>query len=251
MARTANPNKRLDDFKVAIAESASRHARIDAALVAAGESDAVKKGAAEDAAFRLGVLWEIFQGDWHVAAISQDPSVFRGTMLGKLNAAVKDTWARGVIEAVSPGALTLAQHPSVSLILKMLDPQDFNVTFADAKAWKKDADKHLGPKHTARVNAVVSDNEASSFLHLVKKMRNHLAHGSTGSKDQFNVAARARVGSARIGLVGTANEPLQRDARGVSDLGKYLRAVPSGGGPVRIQVMHTRLESVAELLRVP
>ncbi len=251
MARTADPNRYLDDFQDEILQSLKRYQRLETVLASSNESDSIKKGVAEDAAFRLGVLWETFQGDWHLAAISRDPRAFVGTMQGELNSKVSDIWARSVIEAVSPDALTVPKRPTMAQVMKMLDPQGFNVTFADMKSWKKSADKHLAGNYQARVNSVVTDLEAASLLHLVKKTRNFLAHGSDGSKEEFNKASRVRGAGERIGLTGTANEFLQREgANKVSDAGKYLRAKQTPNGPRRIESLHTRISEVAEMLRV-
>lgn len=248
--RTANPNGYLDSFQKQVSESLERYRRLESILDGAKEPDPIKKGVAEDTAFRLGVLWETFQGDWYVAAISRDPSAFVGAIQGQLNAVVNDTWAKSVIESFAPTALTVPKRPTMAQIVKMLDPQGSNVTFVDVRSWKKDADKHLAGDYRGRVNAIASDTDASSLIHLVKKMRNYLAHGSDTSKDEFNRAARGRAGTQRIGLVGAANAPLQRDGRGVSDMGKYLRARQSANRPRRLEVLHDRLADVAEVLRV-
>lgn len=251
MARTANPNRCIDVFKEEIHQSLVRYRKLETVLSDASEPDEIKKGVAEDAAFRLGVLWETFQGDWHLAAISRDPRSFVGAIQGQLNVKVNDPWARSVIETIEPTALTVPKHPSMALITKMVDPQGFNVTFSEIKGWTKDAEKNLADNYRARVNTIASDHEASSLLHLVKKMRNLLAHGSASSQEEFRKAVRARAGKARIGLVGTANVALQRDGeRGVTDVGAYLRAKTRVSGARRLEVLHTRVSDVAEILRV-
>lgn len=250
MAKTANPNKYLDKFQDQVASAADRYRRLEHSLEASAESDETKKGVAEDSAFRLGVLWETFQGDWFLASISRDPAAFVGRMQGELNAAVDSSWARGVIEMMNPGALTLSPRPTLRQIEKMLDPQGFNITFVDSKAWKKSAEKHLQGDYVTAVRRVADNVEAASFLHLVKKLRNHLAHSSTGSKEEFNKAAKARAANGRVGLTGAANDPLKREDRGVSDLGKYLRVKPRQNGPRRVEIIHERLSEVSELMRV-
>lgn len=251
MARTANPNGYIDSFNDEIHQSLVRYRSLEKVLSEASEPAEIRKGVAEDAAFRLGVLWETFQGDWHLAAISRDPRSFVGAIQGQLNAKVNDPWARSVIETLEPQALTVPKHPSMALIMKMVDPQGFNVTFSDIKGWEKDADKNLTGSYRARVKAIASDNEASSLVHLVKKMRNLLAHGSASSKEEFNKAVRVRAGRARIGLTGTANQALQRDGeRRVTDVGAYLRVKTGASGARRIEVLHTRISDVVEILRV-
>lgn len=250
MAKTANPNKYLDKFQDQVASAVDRYRRLEGALSASGESDETKKGVAEDSAFRLGVLWETFQGDWFLASISRDPTAFVRGMQGELNAAVNSNWARAVIETMNPGALTVSPRPTLHQIEKMLDPQGFNITFVDSKAWKKSAERHLQGDYITAVRRVADDLEAASFLHLMKKLRNHLAHSSTGSKEEFNKAAKARAVKGRIGLTGVANDPLKREDRGVSDLGKYLRVKPRQSGPRRIETLHDRLSEVSELMRV-
>ncbi|WP_295855208.1 hypothetical protein [uncultured Microbacterium sp.] len=249
VGRTAEPNKELDKFKASVTDSFDRYSRVEAALVAAGEPENILRGAAEDAAFRLGVLWETFQQSWHLAAISKDPTRFRGHMQGELGKALSDQ-AVHLLGVFHPSALEVPTRPKMPQVLKSLDPQGFNITFADAKAWGASATKHLSATHAARVNAVVSAQEASSLVHLLKKLRNHLAHKSDGSKKELDRALRGRVAPARVGLVGTANVPLQRDKNGVGDLGKYLRVQPVAGGKRRIEILHDRISAVSEMLRI-
>lgn len=248
MGRTANPNDYLNDFQSAVKDSIARHRRVELALHAAGEPDTVRKSVAEDTAFRLGVLWETFQGAWYLAAISRNQSVFRGYVQGELNSKVQDPWARTALEAIRADALKVPANLKMPQIVKILDPQGFNITFADAKSWNKSAAKHLGPVHAARVNSIASNNEAESLVHLVKKLRNHLAHSSDGSADEFNTAAKAR-GTGRRGLVGAANDPLRRDTNRVKDVGRYLRAKTGAGGPQRLEVLYERMVDVSEMLR--
>ena len=250
MPKSADPNRYLDNFKYQVKNAKDRYQRLEQSLDSSHESNDTKKGVAEDSAFRLGVLWETFQGDWFVAAISRNSSAFVGEMQGQLHKAVSDKWARDVIEMKSPGALTIPNRPTLHQIEKMLDPQGFNITFTDHAQWLRSAKRYLVGEHLAAVSRVAGDTESTSLLHLVKKMRNHLAHASTGSKEEFNKAARTRSTGERIGLTGSANNALTRDDRGVADLGKYLRAKVEQNGPRRLEILHERIVQIAEFLRV-
>ena len=106
MPKSADPNRYLDNFKYQVKNAKDRYQRLEQSLDSSHESNDTKKGVAEDSAFRLGVLWETFQGDWFVAAISRNPSAFVGEMQGQLHKAVSDKWARDVIEMKSPGAVS-------------------------------------------------------------------------------------------------------------------------------------------------
>jgi hypothetical protein len=246
--RRADPNRNLELFLSDIRLSLDRYRRLEAALEAAGEDNPIRKGVAEDAAFRLGVLWETFQADWYLAAISRDPTAFVDKMKGRLGEAVVDKWAKTVIESFTPGALTIPKNPTVAQIVTMLDRKGLNVTFEDVTAWKKHADSHLGAAHRARVNAIASNTEASSLLWYLKKLRNLHAHGSDNGKEEFNKAARSRGPKEKIGLVGERNRPLQRASREVSDIGRFLRA-KTADELRRVELLHTRVADVANMLR--
>lgn len=250
MTRTANPNTYLDRFQSKLADGADRYRRLEVSLEHSGETDEIRKGIAEDSAFRLGVLWETFQGDWFLAAVSREPKAFVGVMQGKLNTALHDKWARDTVELINPGALTVPRRPTLRQIERMIDPQGHNITFADSKIWKKSAERHLMGDHLKAIRKIADNPEAESLVHLVKKMRNHLAHSSSVSKNEFNKATKARAPRGRIGLAGPKNNDLKRDDRGISDLGKYLRARPRPAGSPRIEIIHERLSDVSELLRV-
>lgn len=250
MAKTANPNRYLDKFQEQLNDGVDRHRRLETALDKADETNETKKGIAEDSAFRLGILWETFQGDWFLASISREPAAFTGSIQDKLNSTLQDRWARRVIELMTPGALALPKQPTLQQIERTLDPQGYNLTFVDSKDWRKKSEEYLSGDFAKVALKISDDQEAASLLHLVKKMRNHLAHSSSGSKDEFNKAAKARTPNGRVGLTGPKNIDLKRDDRGVSDLGKYLRVRPQQNGPRRIEILHNKLSEVSELLRV-
>lgn len=248
----ASPNRYLDAFQQQVRDSLGQYQGLERILGQAGEPASTAKRVAEDTAFRLGSLWEVFQGRWHVAAIRRAPTAFVRDMQGTLDKEVKGSWARSAIEAFSPGALTVPPNPRLSQIETLLDPDGRNISFRDVAAWKTDSIKHHSQAHKALVIALAGDAEAASFLALLRAMRNNLAHGSRGSLAVFNEACRPMQANPGPGLVGAANQSLRRDQNDVREIGVYLRArQPAPTGRRRLETIHSRLIDVSEMLRTP
>lgn len=250
--RTADPNACLQGFIQQVGESLDQYRQVEVLLAKASASAAISKAVAEDTAFRLGALWEVFQGRWHVAAISRDPQHFIKDVQDQLDRRVKDDWSRAVIGTLHPGSLTVPSRPKMAQIEAILDPSGYNITFKDSQTWMESSALYHADLFKDRVKGIVSDPEAASLLDLLKKLRNTLAHGSIGSKAAFNRACKSRMGGSREGLVGASNDPLRRDRNDVRDIGAYLRVRrPSPAGPRRVEALHARVQDVAERLRVP
>ncbi|WP_304452648.1 hypothetical protein [Nocardiopsis sp. YSL2] len=245
---TADPNRYLDDFLVQVQDGLKHYSQVDSALEESNTPANLRKAVAEDSAFRLGALWEVFQGRWHVAAISRDPENFLKRMNKELEDKIKDS-LRNTILAFNPDALTMPRRPKLAQIEFALDPTGFNITFKDTEAWIKSSVRYHSSTYQSLVRRISADAESASFLNLLKKMRNHLAHGSYGSKAYLNRACKQRPEGEKEGLVGAKNEPLKRDQRDVRDVGAYLRARTGQSGERRIEIIHQRTIEVAQLLR--
>jgi hypothetical protein len=247
--RTANPNRYLDDFQQQVRDGLDQFKRLDGILDESGVQASLLKSVAEDTAFRLGALWEVFQGRWHVAAISRDPAKFVKETSVRLEGALKDD-IRNLVLAFSPTLLVVPKRPTIAQIVTALDPKGYNLTFVDAETWMRSSAEYHSDTYQDIVRGIVGDAESASFLDLLKKLRNLLAHGSNGSKAAFNRACRARLGGGREGLTGASNAPLKRGQKNVRDVGVYLRARIGPVNERRIVTLHTRVIEVAEKLRV-
>ncbi|MFE1396783.1 hypothetical protein ACFW53_02450 [Nocardiopsis dassonvillei] len=248
--RTANPDTYLDDFLKQVQDGLDQYKSVSDALAGAGVKAPLLKAAAEDAAFRLGALWEVFQGRWHVAAISREPQKFVREVKKTLEQKLKDE-ARDIVLAIYPEALQVPSHPTLAQIESVLDPNRYNLTFKDVEAWMESSALYHSDRYKGIVRVIVSDPESASLLDLLKKLRNQLAHGSHGSKAAFNRSCRARPvgGGEKEGLAGSANDPLKRGNRDVRDVGAYLRAGPDACSGSRVEILHRRVIEVAEKLR--
>ncbi|HCT79690.1 MAG TPA: hypothetical protein DGT23_24615 [Micromonosporaceae bacterium] len=147
--RTADPNRHLDDFVQQAQDGLSRLTELEAALKQATSTASLRKAIVEDAAFRLGALWEVFQGRWHVCAISRDPEVFVAETRKLLEKQIKDD-VRATVIALHPQALTVPPHPTLSQIEAVLDLSGFNITFKDAQAWMASSGVQRGSFAVAR-----------------------------------------------------------------------------------------------------
>src|SRR6266567_4147352 len=169
--RTADSNRYLGEFLKQVKDGLDQFNKVDAILDENSVQVGLRKSVAEDAAFRLGALWEVLQGN----------------------------------------------HSSTYQNL---------------------------------VKGIVGDAESASLLDLLKKLRNLLAHGSTGSKVAFNRACRARPTGGKEGLTGVSNTSLMRDQRDVRDVGVYLRARVGPDNERRVAILHRRVMDVAGKLRL-
>lgn len=259
MVKTANPNLVLDLFQDQVKESIEHYAQIQDKL----KDDtpvAIRKSVAEDAAFRLGALWEVFQGRWHIACISKSPRRFVNHMQKELDKKVQEDWTRATVSALADNALNIPNRPTLFQIETMLDPTGRNISFKNIHAWKQSAVDVFDDPFKTKLIQLSNDPESESFLHWLKKLRNLLAHGSDSSSKDFTDACRVRPpssqkGDIQVGLTGTRNDFLVRNNR-ARDLGAYLRALHKSGpktdpdyGRARIILIHERLLSVSELLR--
>ncbi len=247
--RTADSNRYLGEFLKQVKDGLDQFNKVDAILDENSVQVGLRKSVAEDAAFRLGALWEVFQGRWHVAAISRDPVKFVSETRSRLEDRLKDE-IRSIVLAINPEALTVPNRPKMAQIEAVLDPNGYNLTFIDAEAWMKSSSRYHSSTYQNLVKGIVGDAESASLLDLLKKLRNLLAHGSTGSKVAFNRACRARPTGGKEGLTGVSNTSLMRDQRDVRDVGVYLRARVGPDNERRVAILHRRVMDVAGKLRL-
>jgi hypothetical protein len=252
--RTLDPNRELDEFQSRADDSYARYARLFRVVSGAHDVNALRKGLAVDAAFRLGSEWETFQHSWHVAAIAKDSTKLIASERQRIEEIVSK-----VPEANREVFNVTFTHQNLtrlkgSDIERLLDPQNRNITFADTSAWREQTNKYLSRTYMAKVNRIYSSDADSCVLELLKSLRNAIAHGSLDAKARLNRAVRPRAN--QLGISGPENDALLRDTYGIRDIGTYLhgwtgatglRLQPEG---TRVALIHTRVADIAKLLRV-
>lgn len=248
VALTGNPNQYLDDFKALVARDRAQYVSDAVLLNQTRAPAATQKSSAAGYAFRLGVQWEVFQGKWHVGAISRAPQKFVQAMQERVEKGIKGD-IRSIVDVLIPGILVIPSRPAMQQIRNVLDPDGYNITFKDGQSWAHQSALYLDPQHHSKVLSIVSDPDASSFLDLLKAIRNYIAHTSAGSKAALARCCKQRAAGSSEGLTGSANQPLVRTTRGVRDVGAYLNAV-TDNSMRRTEVLQSRMLSVAEMLRI-
>lgn len=249
-----NPDRVIDDFQNRLTDAEDRYQEVYSAV--GGSSTAkhlpLRKGLTTDLAFRIGTEWELFQHRWHIAAISKQPARFAQLQQEVLDTALKkNSDVRHILNSISPNATTVPARLKVEQIDALIDPDGFNVTFSDPKAWADKAAKHLSAEYAQKVLGVVSDPEAHCVLILAKAVRNVIAHGSSLSRGEFNRAVRTARDLRSPGLKGARNEPLSRAGeRDIADPAVYLHAWINDHGMRRVGYLAARLRTIADQLRI-
>lgn len=250
MARKRHPNSVIDQF---VSDSDRSFERFQSlyeilSLLPENEQRTERQALAVDAAFRLGVLWETFLHEWHVAAAAKDQTRLMQRCAATLASIPGE--AQDLLELLSI-VPELPRHLSLPQVEALLNASGTNLTFRDMREWKSAAKNDLVNPYVGAVLAVANDDESASTIELLRSLRNLLAHGSKSAKESFNRSVRRRQPGQRIGLVGNANELLMRQERQVHDPGPYLnRIVLSTPMTRRVGVLYGRVSEIAELLRV-
>lgn len=255
MARTKNPNDSIAAFTADVQAAKSRHATIQSALDAAGASGADKKGATADYIFRIGGEFELFQHNWHIAAISRKPSTFVALLNQAAATKIQTLQGYSLFPKLASSAPTYPTWPTAEQIEKLLDESERNVTFKNVAEWKKQAGRQLDPAFSSKVAQIAQSLQDAWALDFLKSARNLIAHNSTASKDDLNERLVPYNASANPkGITGTANIKLNRGTTNgvptkVGDVSVYLHAVQ--GGERRADVLADRVVAIVNKLQVP
>ncbi|MBD8535073.1 hypothetical protein [Plantibacter sp. CFBP 13570] len=249
----ADPNRPLDAFVAGVIEMESRYSDTYNAV-----SDHVKnprrlqllKGLAADFAFRLGSEWELFQHRWHIVAVTASPEKFIDAQQGSLDGGIRKANVDHFVKLLHGGPLILPARPKQSEVEALIDPRGFNVTFDSCETWMTEAARDLDATYADKVRGIVATSPDSCVLDLLKAVRNALAHGSGGSLSRLNDMVRERPAGEKVGLTGSVNDGLKRDANKIRDVAVYIHGHPPGSSKQRVQKLAQRVREIAEQLRV-
>jgi hypothetical protein len=246
-----DPDRELKKFVEQLDDSMERYRKLYDALEGSPEVTNLRKGISVDAVFRLGSAWEIFQHNWHIAAIAQDSSKIIER---------SETTANNKIEAIDDALVDLygikltkkpqSKHLTKQQIELLLDPSSRNVTFFDMADWVKAARRDMTSSHIAKLQRINSNEEDSCVLDLLKAIRNVIAHGSENANALLTLAVRPR--SSKVGIVGPKNDSLIRAKYAINDIGTYLHgwpaAKPRSADMTRVALLHQRVKDIAQTL---
>jgi hypothetical protein len=178
MANALSPDRVIDDFQKRVSNLDGRFQELldlvqlrKLALRDPSGNLPLQRAMAEDAAFRLGGEWELFQHRWHIAAISVKQSTFRKRIQKDLSVALEKGPIRSILESLPPDSLTVPSRFTAVQIEALVDSEGFNLSFHSGDVWARKADTDLEPEHAKLVKAIVADGATSSLVELVKAMR--------------------------------------------------------------------------------
>jgi hypothetical protein len=210
----------------------------------------LRKGLAADLAFRIGSEWELFQHKWHVEAIAAAPDKFITAQQTSLDAGIKKANVDHFVQLLHGGPLSFPARPKQREVEALIDRRGFNVTFDSCETWMAEAAKDLDSTYSSKVQGIVSTSQDSCVLDLLKAARNALAHGSGGSLKRLNEMVRERQPGEKIGLTGSINDDLKRDANQIRYVAVYIHGRAPGASQQRVQKLAQRVREIAEQLRV-
>jgi hypothetical protein len=181
----------------------------------------------EDAFFRAAVALETFLSEWLVRCLSFDANHLHQRAEKELA-----NWISKQINALEgptgrryraylkrhSSALSIPRRPSLTESLALLGAGDDVVAIRGSRDLERKARDSL--IHTYAVRAMQLTARQCAFLDATKKIRNALAHGSSGAVSSMNEALRSASLPAGIrrGTYGVAR----------SGIGSYLSAQPDG-----------------------
>lgn len=245
-----DPNRAIDAFLQRTGASQAQYMRLHDIVYDLEDRAVIRRRLAVDAVFRLGVEWELLLHQWHVAAVSVDPSKLIGrhvSMIAKENLNLPD-----VLKAVFHASVT---HRDVRVLTRrqienLLDPRDRNITFRDASDWMSAARRDLSPTFVNKVGRIANELESASLLDFLKAVRDYVAHASPDSTARLNRRATLRSEGATEGLVGERNAPLLRPGGGVGNIGTFLSTDLGYPARTRADFIYERVRGLSTQLRV-
>lgn len=233
--RKRNPNDVINQFQEEL-----KSARDDRnALTLVGTARPLAQRVTMDAFSRVGVAFERFRSDWHIAAISRDSTAFNQSQVNRVKSALTEKGDKRAVLAKYLKELNLGSHLTLSAIEEILDADGANLSIPDYSTWKKLAGRHLVDPWLSKVTGIPGDDQV--IIDVVIKLRNAAAHQSTRSTEAMNSA---------LALLRSTHVPLARPQRRVTPTGlpAYLHGAVPGGRP-RIEIYADELERISELFR--
>lgn len=213
----------------------------------------LRRGLAVDYFFRVATDWQVFQDNWSVKALAHKPKRFLDSYQQSLIADLDRSSLPSRLAVFTEAKITVPSLGSSLLeprIRQILDAEGRNLEFASSAKWKKWAVDNLADPHKDTLSRALSDDSVSSFLDLVRQLRNYIAHRSSASLKQIQVHATERPAGKQVGLTGADNQPILIQRRNnIWDVGVYLdRGIGEPYG-TPAQFMARRLNNIAESLK--
>ncbi|MFE8728945.1 hypothetical protein [Aeromonas hydrophila] len=227
--RTANPHNIRDDFLAGLQD-------IETAL-----TDITGKGITQKSRLHVveysflaaSILLEGFISDLFVAYINKKNAPFVAYVTTRMTIEATDEVSK---RAIPFAAVDIGSHLTLEKIRQILDPRDWNVSFATSADLKAKAGQWLDIPFKIHFTSLSTSHDA--LLEATKAVRNYLAHRSGASQTAMQAALAHNNLAAGF----------RRASNNVKSVGSFLDSTPPGGRQTRLKFYLDELQAIAQQL---
>lgn len=234
--RKINPQDVKNEFSAFVAERLSYFDRVEAALKGTPHEKRDISVLAETTLHSAYVAFECFISDLILAYINRDFSQYQRDLAARISQSIQvkfGAWAnlRTPFNAV--------KHIKVDELEKMLDPDNYNLTFKNVATLKQRCNEWIAAPHkNGIINLNIPDSQLIDTVHAI---RNFIAHQSPNAKAIMNQSLASIVTGANC-----PNLNLGRGVHDIHDAGAFLKSVVAGNRRVKLYIF--RLNAIAQTL---
>lgn len=234
--RKVNPQDVKDTFTAFVTERLDHFDRAENALKGTPHEKRDLSILSETTLHSAYVAFECFLSDLIFAYINRDFSQYQNDLSARISASLTSKF--GAWEN-SRAPFNPVKHIKVDELEKILDPDNYNLTFKNVATLKIRCNEWVAVPH--KNNIVNLNNPDSLLIDTVHAIRNFIAHQSTNSKTLMNQCLSSVVTGPAC-----PNQNLGRGAHDIHDAGAFLKS--SFAGNRRVKIYINRLESIAQSL---
>jgi hypothetical protein len=227
--RTAAPQNIKNDFLLGLSDVEAVVNNVSNASLPVSNQNLL----AEYTFLGASVLLEGFISDIFVAYINKKSDPFIANLTNKMSIEASDDYAK---RAITLAQVDIASHLTLEKIRQILDPKDWNVTFATSADLKAKAGQWLDMPYKDYFTRLSPGH--SSLLEATKAIRNYLAHRSGASREVMQGAL------SNVDL----SVAFRRGQKKVHKVGSFLDSTPIGENQTRLEFYLSELKAVANQL---
>ena len=234
--RKINPTDVKDAFTAFVVERLDHFDRAENALKKTPHEKRDLSILSETTLHSTYVAFECFLSDLIFAYINRDFSQYQRDLTARISSSVSTKFGAWVNSRTS---FNPERHIKVDELEKLLDPDNFNLTFKNVATLKQRCNEWVSAPY--KNNIVNLNNPDALLIDTVHAIRNFIAHQSTNSKTLMNQALSTVVTGPTC-----PNKNLGRGTHDIHDAGAFLKSSFSGNRRVKIYI--ERLKSIAQSL---
>lgn len=227
--RTANPNNIRDDFLAGLQDI--EDALTD--ITGKGITQKSRLHVVEYSYLAASILLEGFISDLFVTYINRKNSTFVAYVTSRMKIEATEEISK---RAIPFAVVDISSHLTLEKIRKILDPKDWNVSFATSADLKAKAGLWLDNPYKTYFTSLSAHHGA--LLEATKAARNYLAHRSGASQTALQSA-----------LTHSDLAPgFRRGTNNVKSVGSFLDSTPPGERQTRLTFYLSELRAIARQL---